>query len=100
MNDLDQHLDLEFLFNNYVKARECSNAKTRHRAYTLLHTALLADMDYLDVKEFVEESKERQGIDVTEEIAKALQEELKKVVESEKKEPKIAANKNAKRLHR
>ena len=55
MNDLDQHLDLKFLFNNYIKARECSNAKTRHRAYTLLHTALLADMVYLDAKEYKKE---------------------------------------------
>jgi hypothetical protein len=78
MNELERPSDLEYLFNNYIKARSSSNPKTRHRAYTLLHVALLADMDYLDVKEFVEESKERQGIDVTEEIAKALQEELKK----------------------
>ena len=70
---LNASLDLEYLFNNYVKARECSNDKTRHRAYTLLHVALLADMTYLDAKEFVEESKDK---------------------------PKIAANKNAKRLHR
>jgi hypothetical protein len=55
MNDLDQHLDLKFLFNNYIKTRECSNAKTRHRSYTLLHTALLADMDYLDTKEYKKE---------------------------------------------
>jgi hypothetical protein len=55
MNDLDQHLDLKFLFNNYIKDRECSNAKTRHRSYTLLHTALLADMDYLDTKEYKKE---------------------------------------------
>lgn len=48
MENLEQHLDLEFLFNNYIKARSSSNAKTRHGAYTLLHTALLADMDYLD----------------------------------------------------
>lgn len=59
MEDLEQHLDLEYLFNNYVKARECSNAKTRHRAYTLLHVALLADMTYLDAKEFVEETKDK-----------------------------------------
>jgi hypothetical protein len=78
MNELERPLDLEYLFNNYIKARECSNAKTRHRAYTLLHVALVADMVYLDGKEFVEESKERQGIDVAEEISKILQEELKK----------------------
>ena len=60
MNELEQQaLDLEYLFNNYIKARECSNAKTRHRAYTLLHVALLADMDYLDVKEFVEETQDK-----------------------------------------
>ena len=59
MNDLEQPLDLEYLFNNYVKARECSNSKTRHRAYTLFHVALLADMDYLDAKEFVEETKDK-----------------------------------------
>ena len=55
MDDLDQHRTLEYLFNNYIKARECSNAKTRHRSYTLLHTALLADMDYLDTKEYKKE---------------------------------------------
>jgi len=59
MEDLQKPIDLEFLFNNYIKARSSSNSKTRHRAYTLLHVALLADMDYLDIKEFVEESKER-----------------------------------------
>ena len=59
MNDLDSTQDLEFLFNNYVRARSSSNAKTRHRAYTLFHVALLADMDYLDAKEFVEESKDK-----------------------------------------
>jgi len=88
MTDLQRPLDLEYLFNNYIKARECSNAKTRHREYTLLHVALLADMDYLDVKEFVEESKERQGIDVTEEITKILQEELKKALQEELKKSK------------
>jgi hypothetical protein len=72
--NLEQQLDLEYLFNNYIKARSSSNAKTRHRSYTLLHVALLADMDYLDAKEFSEESK--------------------------KEEPKIAADKNAKRSHR
>ena len=55
MNDLDSTQDLEFLFNNYVKARECSNAKTRHRAYTLLHVALLADMTYLETKGYKKE---------------------------------------------
>ena len=59
MNDLQRPTDLEFLFNNYVRARSSSNAKTRHRAYTLFHVALLADMDYLDTKEFVEESKDK-----------------------------------------
>lgn len=59
MENLEQHLDLEFLFNNYIKARSSSNAKTRNRSYTLLHTALLADMDYLDAKEFVEEQKNK-----------------------------------------
>jgi len=59
MNDLQRPLDLEYLFNNYVKARECSNAKTRHRAYTLLHVALLVDMDYLDAKKFIEETQDK-----------------------------------------
>lgn len=59
MNDLDSTQDLEYLFNNYVRARSSSNAKTRHRAYTLLHVALLADMTYLDTKEFVEETKDK-----------------------------------------
>jgi hypothetical protein len=77
MNDLQQPTDLEYLFNNYIKARRSSNSKTRQRAYTLLHVALVADMVYLDGKEFVKESRERQGIDVAEEIAKILQEELK-----------------------
>ena len=53
--NLESTKDLEYLFNNYVKARECSNAKTRHRAYTLLHVALLADMTYLDTKEYKKE---------------------------------------------
>jgi hypothetical protein len=88
MNELERPLDLEYLFNKYIKARSSSNSKTRHRAYTLLHVALLADMDYLDVKEFVEESKERQGIDVTEEITKILQEELKKALQEELKKSK------------
>ncbi len=52
---LNASLDLEYIFKNYIKARECSNAKTRHRAYTLLHTALLVDMDYLDAKEYKKE---------------------------------------------
>lgn len=55
---LNASLDLEYLFKNYIKARECSNAKKRHRAYMLLHTALAADIVYLDTKEFVEEIKE------------------------------------------
>jgi hypothetical protein len=59
MNELEQHLDLEYLFNNYIKARSSSNSKTRHRSYTLLHTALLADMDYLDTKEFTEETQNK-----------------------------------------
>jgi len=59
MNDLDSTQDLEFLFNNYVRARSSSNPKTRHRAYTLLHTALLVDMDYLDAKKFIEETQDK-----------------------------------------
>ena len=57
--NLESTKDLEYLFSNYVKARSSSNAKTRHRSYTLLHVALLADMDYLDTKEFSEESKDK-----------------------------------------
>jgi len=59
MEDLEQHLDLEYLFNNYIKARSSPNPKTRHRAYTLLHTALLVDMDYLDAKKFIEETQDK-----------------------------------------
>lgn len=55
---LNASLDLEYLFKNYIKARECSNVKTIHRAYILLHTALAADIVYLDTKQFVEETKE------------------------------------------
>jgi len=51
--------NLEYLFNNYIKARSSSNPKTRHRAYTLLHTALLVDMDYLDAKKFIEETQDK-----------------------------------------
>lgn len=56
---LNASLDLEYLFKNYIRARECSNVKTRHRSYTLLHTALFADMYYLDTKQFVEETKDK-----------------------------------------
>jgi len=59
MENLEQHLDLEYLFNNYIKARSSSNPKTRHRSYTLLHTALLIDMDYLDAKKFTEETQDK-----------------------------------------
>lgn len=55
---LNASLDLEYLFKNYIKARECSNSKTIHRAYMLLHTALAADIVYLDTKKIVEEKKE------------------------------------------
>lgn len=52
---LNASLDLGYIFNNYIKARECSNSKTRHRAYTLLHTALLSDMTYLETNEYKKE---------------------------------------------
>jgi hypothetical protein len=52
---LNTSLDLEYIFNNYIKARSSSNSKTRHRAYTLLHTSLLADMTYLETNEYKKE---------------------------------------------
>ncbi len=52
---LNASLDLEYLFKKYIKARECSNTKKIHRAYMLLHTALAADLVYLETKEYKKE---------------------------------------------
>ena len=47
-----------------------------------------------------DESKKIKSIDIVELTSRILQEQLDKAVEKEKKNPKISADKNARRSHR